>query len=75
MKTIRRFELDVERFPAVVIETDDWGAAEVVPSEDLCETVSKLTPSGPANLKAQRSLKLFIKCLKNIRAGMDSIRS
>lgn len=58
MKTIRRFELDVERFPAVVIETDDWGAAEVVPSEDLCETVSKLTPSGPVFCKLESAAEL-----------------
>ena len=58
MKTLRRFELDVERFPAVVIETDDWGAAEVVPSEDLCETVSKFTPSGPVFCKLESAAEL-----------------
>ena len=58
MKTCRRFELDVERFPAVVIESDDWGAAEVVPRSELCETVSKLTPSGPVYCKLESAEEL-----------------
>lgn len=28
MKTIRRYEIDVKKFPAVVIESDDWGVEE-----------------------------------------------
>ena len=58
MKTCRRFVLDVERFPAVVIESDDWGAAEVVPRSELCETVSKLTPSGPVYCKLESAEEL-----------------
>lgn len=29
--TCRRFELDVERFPAIVFESDDWGSCEWLP--------------------------------------------
>ena len=58
MKTKRRFELDMERFPAVVFESDDWGAAEVVPSEDLCERISHLTPSGPVYCKLENVSEL-----------------
>lgn len=71
MKTIRRFEPDMERFPAVVIETDDWGAAEVVPSEELCETVSKLTPSGPVfcKLESADELDALYKVLQKHQGG------
>lgn len=74
MKTVRRFELDTERFPAVVIESDDWGAAEVVPDEKLCETVSKLTPSGPVycKLESAEELEAVYKVLEKHR-GRDGI--
>ncbi|MBQ7206624.1 MAG: hypothetical protein IJS01_02385 [Lentisphaeria bacterium] len=58
MKTLRRFEPDMERFPAVVIESDDWGAAEVVPREDLCGAVSQLTSGGPVFCKLESPSEL-----------------
>ncbi|MBR1952338.1 MAG: hypothetical protein IKA32_07160 [Lentisphaeria bacterium] len=72
MKTIRRFEVDTERFPTVVIESDDWGAAEVVPREELCETISKLTPSGPVycKLESAEELKAVYEVLEKHR-GRD----
>lgn len=33
----RHFEIDVKKFPAVVIESDDWGACEVIPDAKMLD--------------------------------------
>jgi hypothetical protein len=39
---IRKFEIDPERFPAVVFESDDWGACERIPSAEIAEKNKEL---------------------------------
>ena len=58
MKTERRFEIDLERFPAVVIESDDWGAAEYVPTEELCPVIAKILPGRSVNPKLESPAEL-----------------
>lgn len=53
MKTERRFEIDLKRFPAVVFESDDWGAAEFAPSQDLCQILDNILPSGEIQSKLE----------------------
>ena len=58
MKTERRFEIDLERFPAVVFESDDWGAAEYTPSEDLRDVISQILPGRSVNPKLESPAEL-----------------
>ena len=58
MKTERRFEIDLERFPAVVFESDDWGAAEDTPSEDLRDVISQILPGRSVNPKLESPAEL-----------------
>ncbi len=38
----RHFEIDTAEYPVVVIESDDWGACELIPSADLQENYNAL---------------------------------
>ena len=36
-KYVRHYEIDQKEFPVVVIESDDWGACELVPEYSMLE--------------------------------------
>ena len=71
----RRFELDAERFPAVVFESDDWGACEWLPDRNALESWRSMHPGENIALqrleKACDLNKLFHVFMRH--RGMDSL--
>ncbi|OQA85964.1 MAG: hypothetical protein BWY31_01583 [Lentisphaerae bacterium ADurb.Bin242] len=74
--TCRRYEMDVERFPAVVFESDDWGSCEWLPDRKALDaarqTIRKTAPFSMSRLEKACDLNRLFGVLEKYR-GLDSL--
>ena len=73
----RHFEIDVKKFPVIVIESDDWGACEVIPDAKMLDKYNSVMKKynksqGGESSSLERPDELFTKSLKLTR-GLTAI--
>ena len=75
MKTVRKFDFDIERFPAVVFESDDWGSAQNLPDLEQKEAFDNIVGAKPyyPKLESRKEMLALFSVLEKHR-GADGLK-
>lgn len=75
MKTTRKFDFDIQKFPAVVFESDDWGSAQSLPSPEQAEIFAEITGERPfyPTLESRKDMLDLFAVLEKHR-GADGLK-